>query len=130
MSDFLFTYGTLRMNENPSMTKFLAENTELIGLAVLSKAKIYRIDWYPALINTNNDDDKVVGELVKVIGNDAWLVLDDYEGIGMEESPCEYDRKKIKVLAKGEELECWAYFYKLPLPNDAKWIQSGDFLNP
>lgn len=130
MSQYLFTYGTLRLNESHPMANFLAENATLVGLAILPKAKLYRIDWYPALIETNDEKDEVIGDLFKLNDNTAWTKIDEYEGIGMGEPPYEYRREKVKIKTEKEELESWVYFYNVALPENSELIESGDFLNP
>ncbi len=130
MSEYLFTYGTLRLNQSHPMATFLSENATLIGLAVLPKAKLYRIDWYPALIETSDNKDEVIGDVFKLKDNTAWAKIDDYEGIGVGEPPYEYRRAKVKIRTEKEELESWVYFYNIPLPENAELIESGDFLNP
>ena len=57
MSEYLFTYGTLRLDQSHPMAHFLAENASLVGLGILTKARLYRIDWYPALIETNDEQE-------------------------------------------------------------------------
>ncbi|MFN8295270.1 MAG: gamma-glutamylcyclotransferase family protein [Chitinophagales bacterium] len=130
MSEYLFTYGTLRLNQSHPMATFLAENATLVGLAILPNAKLYRIDWYPALIETENETDEVIGDVFKLNDNTAWTKIDEYEGIGMGEPPYEYRRAKVKIKTEKEELESWVYFYNVALPEDAELIESGDFLNP
>ena len=104
MSEYLFTYGTLRLDQSHPMAHFLAENASLVGLGILTKARLYRIDWYPALIETNDEQDEVIGD--------------------------EYRRAKVIIKTEKEELESWVYFYNIPLPENAELIESGDFLNP
>ncbi|HNY56329.1 MAG TPA: gamma-glutamylcyclotransferase, partial [Chitinophagales bacterium] len=77
MSEYLFTYGTLRLNQSHPVATFLSENASLVGLAVLPKAKLYRIDWYPALIETNDEKDEVIGDLFKLNDETAWPKIDE-----------------------------------------------------
>ncbi|HMV13933.1 MAG: gamma-glutamylcyclotransferase [Chitinophagales bacterium] len=130
MPEYLFTYGTLRLNQSHPIATYLAENASLYGLAILPKAKLYKIDWYPALIETTNEADEVVGDVFVLNNDTAWSKIDEYEGIGIGEPPYEYRRTKVKIKTDAGELECWVYFYNLPLPADASCIESGDFLNP
>lgn len=130
MSDLLFTYGTLRLNQSHPMATYLSENAELAGLALLPKARIYKVDWYPALIKTDDEKDNVVGDVFLLKNNDALTRLDDYEGIGNGQAPYEYRRENVTIILNGENKECWVYFYNHPLPENAEWIESGDFLNP
>lgn len=130
MSEYLFTYGTLRLNQSHPVATFLAKNASLVGLAILPKAKLYRIDWYPALIETDDETDEVIGDVFKLNDDTAWSKIDEYEGIGTGEPPYEYRRAKVKIKTEKEELESWVYFYNVPLPETAELIASGDFLNP
>ena len=130
MSEYLFTYGTLRLDQSHPMAHFLAENASLVGFGILTKARLYRIDWYPALIETNDEQDEVIGDLFKLNDKSAWQKIDEYEGIGTGEPPYEYRRAKVIIKTEKEELESWVYFYNIPLPENAELIESGDFLNP
>jgi gamma-glutamylcyclotransferase (GGCT)/AIG2-like uncharacterized protein YtfP len=130
MSQYLFTYGTLRLNANHPMAGKLAEKSELVGLGFVINAKLFKVDWYPALVPSNNKRDVVVGDVYEL--KDPWFLdeLDDYEGIGIGEKPYEYRRELVEVFTERGELECWIYWYNRPLPADAEIIESGDFLNP
>lgn len=130
MSEYLFTYGTLRLNQSHPMATFLAENANLVGLGILPNAKLYRIDWYPALIETGNENDEVIGDLYRLNDTAAWAKIDEYEGIGTGEPPYEYRRAKVKIKTEKDVLESWVYFYNVVLPETAELIESGDFLNP
>lgn len=130
MSKFLFTYGTLRLNQSHPIAIYLSENATLIGLAVLPKARLYKIDWYPALIPTEDENDKVIGDVYELKDANAWSKIDEYEGIGIGEPPYEYKRENVKIQMEQEEFDCWVYFYNMPIPKDAELIESGDFLNP
>lgn len=130
MSEYLFTYGTLRLNQSHPIAQYLAERAHLVGLAILPKARLYRIDWYPALIETQDEQEEVIGDVFRLDDPDAFVKIDEYEGIGVGEPPYEYRRAKVKIRTEKEELECWVYFYNVPLPETAELIASGDFLNP
>ena len=130
MADYLFTYGTLRLNQSHPIAGYLAENGELVGLGLLRKARLFRIDWYPALLETHHENDEVVGDIFKLKSHDALKKIDEYEGIGVGEEPYEYRRAKVRVKTEDGELDSWVYFYNVELPETAEWIESGDFLNP
>jgi gamma-glutamylcyclotransferase (GGCT)/AIG2-like uncharacterized protein YtfP len=130
MADYLFTYGTLRLNQSQPIAEFLTESAALVGLAVLSKAQLYKVDWYPVLIETDKEFDEVIGDLYKLNHESALQIIDEYEGIGIGDTPYEYRRVKVKVRMEHQELESWVYFYNADLPSGASLIDSGDFLNP
>ncbi len=112
------------------MAGSLAENATLVGLAILPKARLYRIDWYPALIQTTDTDDEVIGDVFLLNDSSILKKIDEYEGIGVGEEPYEYRRVKATIKTENEVLESWVYFYNIPLPENAELIESGDFLNP
>ena len=130
MSEYLFTYGTLRLDQSHPMAEFLVKNAKLVGLALLPKAKLYRIDWYPALIESDDINDEVTGDLLQLNDISSFQQIDEYEGIGIGNEPYEYRRVKVKIKTDTQELESWVYFYNVELPKDAEIIESGDFLNP
>ena len=105
MSEYLFTYGTLRLNESHPMAVYLSENAELIGLAIMPKVQLYRIDWYPALIQTNDEQHEVIGDVYKLKDKSAFEKLDEYEGIGVGNPPYEYSRVKMIIKTENEVLE-------------------------
>ncbi len=130
MSEYLFTYGTLRLDQGHPMAKFLVKNAKLVGLALLPKAKLYRIDWYPALIESDDINDEVTGDLLQLNDIKSFQQIDEYEGIGIGNEPYEYRRVMVKIKTDNQELESWVYFYNAELPKYAEFIESGDFLNP
>jgi gamma-glutamylcyclotransferase (GGCT)/AIG2-like uncharacterized protein YtfP len=130
MPEYLFTYGTLRLHQSHPVAQFLSQSASLVGLAILPGAKLYRIDWYPALIETQDRTAEVIGDLFRLEEPGALLQIDEYEGIGVGAPPYEYRREKVKVKTEEEELESWVYFYNVSLPSGAELIASGDFLNP
>lgn len=130
MSVYLFTYGTLRLEQSHPMADYLAKNSALVGLGEISGAKLYKIDWYPALIKTANESDKVYGDVFNINSIEVLEKIDEYEGVGVGKPPYEYRREKIKTKTELNDIEAWVYFYNIDLPDYATPIESGDFLNP
>jgi gamma-glutamylcyclotransferase (GGCT)/AIG2-like uncharacterized protein YtfP len=130
MPEYLFTYGTLRLNQNHPMAEQLAARSTLVGLGFIINASLYNVDWYPALITSTNKRDVVVGDVFELNDLSFLETLDDYEGIGSGNPPYEYRREKVEVFSEKGEIECWVYWYNFPLPEGAQVIDSGDFLNP
>lgn len=112
------------------MAKKLAAAASLVSLGYIKNAKLYKIDWYPALIQEGTDDDIVVGDIFLVEDETLLSELDEYEGVGVGEPPYEYRRELVDVCTEGENIQCWVYWYNVPLPHNAQLIESGDFLNP
>lgn len=130
MPEYLFTYGTLRLNQNSPVAKLLSEHGSLVGMAILKKAKLYRIDWYPAMVETDDPKDEVIGDVFKLDKGIDWREIDEYEGIGVGKEPYEYRRSKVEIKTEKGDLESWVYFYNVELPEGSELIESGDFLNP
>lgn len=127
--EYLFVYGTLRSGAQSEMARLLARSADLIGLATF-QGRLYRVDYYPAVVPSRHSGDQVKGEVYRLRDPDAVLpALDDYEGCGPGyPEPAEYIRRKEQVRLKGgETFEAWIYLYNLPgerLPR----IESGDFM--
>ena len=127
--EFIFVYGTLCERAMDSMCHLLKPEAEFVSMAML-QAKLYMVDYYPAVIDSSDPKDLVQGELYKASELDTlFLKLDEYEGCSLEHpSPQEYRREKRKVKnTKGEEFEAWTYIFNLAIDQFVH-IESGDFL--
>ena len=126
---FIFVYGTLRRDFKSKMHSFLAEHADFIGRATY-QGKLYKIDYYPGAVPSNNPKDVVYGEVYQL--REPALVLsklDEYEECGPKfPSPTEYIRKVQAVqLEKKETLLAWIYLYNISIKNLQR-IFSGNFL--
>ena len=113
MIEYIFVYGTLRRNSNHVMAKLLQTHAEYIADAI-TQARLYQVINYPALIESENPNDKVCGELYKIHDLNILLpLLDDYEECSENFSkPHEYIRKILPViLTTGEIINAWVYVY-------------------
>ncbi len=110
----LFVYGTLMRSENGPMSRRLHARARWLG-GDACLGELYDLGAYPALIMPGAT--WVSGELVDV--DDADLVwLDAYEGF-------EYSRQ-FCLLHSG--LQAWVYVYVAPLPEVARHLSSGCWL--
>jgi gamma-glutamylcyclotransferase (GGCT)/AIG2-like uncharacterized protein YtfP len=128
MSDYLFVYGTLLSELKHEMGEKLLQHAELLGSASC-QGKLYRIAWYPGLVNSKFDKYKVDGELYKMHDAQAlFLILDEYEGIHPEyPTEGEYRRVLRSVTFEDSTIESWVYIYQGKVVG-LRWIKSGDFL--
>lgn len=129
-SPYLYAYGTLRSNNNNEMRCFLAQNAELVGDASF-QGKLYKIDYYPGVVPSDNPADSVKGEVYRLIKPEYTLPqLDRYEECGTDfAAPTEYIREIRNVtLNSGETVPAWVYLYNRPTEHLA-FLPSGDFLN-
>ncbi len=126
---YLFVYGTLRYQAKGKMSRLLSGSSELIGEAHF-QGKLYKIDYYPGVVESSSPQDQVVGDVFRLKTPDETLAaLDTYEGIGPDfEEPFEYERCLVPVALKdGEIIQCWIYLYRYSL-EDMEQIHDGDFL--
>lgn len=121
MNKHLFVYGTLRTGLEHPEAKWLSEHSERIGSAT-AKGKLYRIGWYPGLVES--DEGTVVGELL-LLDHPANILkrLDVYEGVALGE----YERREAEIIVDGSAMMAWVYYF-LGETSDLRWIPSGDFM--
>lgn len=100
----VFVYGTLRKGGS---NHFRMGSSNFVGQGRIS-GKMYRIDWYPALVC--GGETHVKGELYFVSEKDL-AALDAFEGITPDADELrEYQRVKTKVmLDSGESCEAWVW---------------------
>lgn len=127
-NDLLFVYGTLRKNatiatENPFAKSLVhISNGYLIG-------RLFEISGYPGITLSGDNQDKVFGEIVRVINPEkTWPELDKYEESTDDfPEPHEYVRKKCPVyLPDGEPLFTWVYVFNRDTSGLTP-IPSGDY---
>jgi gamma-glutamylcyclotransferase (GGCT)/AIG2-like uncharacterized protein YtfP len=128
MSDYLFVYGTLLSALKHEMGEKLLHHAKLLG-AASCQGKLYRIAWYPGLVNSKFDKYRVEGELYKVYDPTLLFpVLDEYEGIHPQyPNGGEYRRVLRSVTFADSTFESWVYIYQGKV-DGLRWIKSGDFL--
>jgi gamma-glutamylcyclotransferase (GGCT)/AIG2-like uncharacterized protein YtfP len=74
--EFIFVYGTLRKGAVTAMSHVLARHGEYFADGYL-QGKLYEINGYPGAIESDNAEDKVYGELYRII--DCDFVLDFFQ---------------------------------------------------
>jgi gamma-glutamylcyclotransferase (GGCT)/AIG2-like uncharacterized protein YtfP len=118
----VFVYGTLRKGGS---NHFRMDGAEFLGAGKIA-GKIFKIDWYPALVSGGAGE--VKGELYRV-GAEHLHALDVFEGIvpGEGESR-EYRRVKVEVtLDSGEMESAWVWEWIGDL-SSATALDTGDWL--
>lgn len=123
---YLFVYGTLLQAGN-EYARYLTSHCKLMGPAKF-KGTLYDIGQYPGAIANAFVDTYVHGSIFLMDDATSVLqVLDDYEGIGPNgPHPHEYIRQLFDVETDAGQLNCWVYFYALPV-NQYKQIVSGNY---
>jgi gamma-glutamylcyclotransferase (GGCT)/AIG2-like uncharacterized protein YtfP len=128
-SDLLFVYGTLMRGYSHPMARLLSSNADFLGPASC-RGRLYKVKHYPGLVLTDDESERVFGELYRLRAVDDLLrAFDMYEacGEGFPE-PTQYVRQMLPVtLAEGTARDAWTYIYNLPLTG-LTWIETGRFL--
>ena len=130
MNPHLFVYGTLLSTAGHPKGARLQREARLIGEASIP-GRLYRIKHYPGLVEGNDPQERVHGE-VHALNNpvSALTWLDAYEGIvpGAALDRNEYERVERPVrLASGELVTTWVYLYRkdvarFRLVPDGRWM--------
>jgi gamma-glutamylcyclotransferase (GGCT)/AIG2-like uncharacterized protein YtfP len=122
----LFVYGSLRAAEQHPMHEVLREHGTSSGPARV-RGRLYAIDWYPGLV-LDESAGWVVGELWTDVSDEAWPVLDFYEGCSAEDpAPHEFTRVQAQVGTQDGVVQAWVYTYAHPTVGLRK-VASGDWL--
>jgi len=126
--DYIFVYGTLRRDANSEMHQLLAKYAEFVDDASY-RGKLYKIDYYPGAVSSDDPNDAVQGEVYRLHQADVVLaLLDQYEEFGPGfPVPNEFIRKKQTVLLKcGRTVTAWVYVYNHPTEG-LELVESGNF---
>jgi gamma-glutamylcyclotransferase (GGCT)/AIG2-like uncharacterized protein YtfP len=126
--DYIFVYGTLRRDANNEMSHLLAKHGEFVDDATY-QGRLYKIDYYPGAVPSDNPNDVVQGEVYLLHQVDIVLpLLDQYEEFGSEfPEPNEFSRQKQAVALKnGGSVTAWIYVYNHPT-SSLELIKSANF---
>jgi gamma-glutamylcyclotransferase (GGCT)/AIG2-like uncharacterized protein YtfP len=129
--NYIFVYGTLRRDANSEKSHLLTKHGEFVDDAIY-QGRLYKIDYYPGAVSSDNPNDVVQGEVYLLHQADVVLpLLDQYEEFGPEfPEPNEYIRLKQTVALKnGHTVMAWVYLYNRPTEN-MELIESANFIQP
>lgn len=127
--EFIFVYGTLRKQVALDIYDVLANHCEYFSDGVM-QGTLYEVTGYPGAIESCDANDKVFGELYKMLDRKRVLDrLDEYEECSERfPMPYEYSRKQLSIgLIGGGSVVAWVYLYKYDV-SKLKQIISGDYL--
>jgi gamma-glutamylcyclotransferase (GGCT)/AIG2-like uncharacterized protein YtfP len=125
----LFVYGTLLQQSSHPMAARLKRQSQYLGPGMIA-AKLYDLGSYPGAVPSDKRQDRVRGDVVKLLSPAATLPwLDKYEGCGIDcPEPHDYERVIAPVaLVTGERVDAWVYFYVMPV-HRARHIPHGRYL--
>jgi gamma-glutamylcyclotransferase (GGCT)/AIG2-like uncharacterized protein YtfP len=130
VAEFIFVYGTLRKQMASSMYYVLATHCEYFSDGVMH-GTLYEVCGYPGAIASSNANDKVFGELYKMLDRKRVLgLLDDYEECSDRfPVPREYICKQLSIELVGSgSVVAWVYLYNHDV-SKLQQIKSGDYLS-
>lgn len=127
--DYLFVYGTLQEAVDNDMSRFLSQNSQVIGKGYFN-GELYSVSWFPGAVLNAQSLDKVYGTIFKL--KDAEFVfktLDAYEGYNTHSPKTSLFTRALvpAYLDNGTEINTWVYLFNQSVSN-YKRIFSGDFL--
>lgn len=128
-SPYIFVYGTLRRGGNADMHALLTRYSEYVATAKV-QGKLYALQTYPAMVESEKMTDQVLGELYKITDSrKLFALLDDYEECSEKfPLPHEYSRKQLPVkLVSGEQVRAWVYLYNRDVANLER-IRCADYM--
>jgi gamma-glutamylcyclotransferase (GGCT)/AIG2-like uncharacterized protein YtfP len=127
-NEFLFVYGSLRKLRSENMNHILFRDCEYFKNGFI-QGILYEIICYPGAVESEQPNDKVYGELYRILNSEnLFPILDEYEECSAKYcQPHEYIRKKVSVkLLDGGSLVAWVYIFNHSTLNRLK-IESGDY---
>lgn len=135
----LFVYGSLRRGvqglppNSADFTKDFHQATRFMS-AARTPGRLYRVDWYPALLAPAGPNDWVLGDLLAVPDSaDFWDLLDGYEEAGpapeaLPDPLYLYRRVILPIRMDGEQsTAAWGYLYNHAV-DEGQRIPNGDWL--
>lgn len=133
---YLFVYGTLMQDAENPMAQLLHDHAAYVGPATFTGGRLYRISWYPGLVETGAQNEIVHGDLYRFDTNlspetlsDIMTKLDAYEMIGPDFTPpYEYSRETRAVTCGGTDIDAWLYLYQWSVEK-AEYLPSNRFSN-
>ncbi|NBC67163.1 MAG: gamma-glutamylcyclotransferase [Bacteroidetes bacterium] len=129
MPDLIFVYGSLRKDFSSPAREVLEKHAEFVGEAKF-QGKLYKIDWYPGVVPSDDPSDCVIGEVYKIIDRgEVFSKLDRYEGCAPSDpKPHAFVRKQKSVTLRNSTLvKVWIYLYTHPV-TEKEMIASGDYI--
>jgi gamma-glutamylcyclotransferase (GGCT)/AIG2-like uncharacterized protein YtfP len=114
MNPNIFVYGSLMSSSGHPMGDKLRREATLIGQATI-QGRLYRVTWYPGLVDGETADERVHGEVYALRDAAASLRwLDEYEGIdAAKPASSQYRRVERPVrIAAGQDAIAWVYLYQ------------------
>lgn len=128
MSEYLFTYGTLKAGHAPPEIADKVETLQYVGKAKV-RGVLFDLGEYPGAVLDPTSTHEIAGEVFRLPGGPTVLEqFDEYEGF----DPASPDQSlflrvlQSVTLDSGEIISCWIYVYNRN-PGAAPMIVHGRF---
>jgi gamma-glutamylcyclotransferase (GGCT)/AIG2-like uncharacterized protein YtfP len=128
MSDFLFTYGTLRPGHASGKIASVAARLQPECEGYIHGV-LYDLGRYPGALIDANSERKIFGQVSKLPDDPECLrALDAYEDYDPKSPPTSLYLREVHPvhLADGSTRLCWVYVYNQPI-GSARIVESGRY---
>lgn len=126
-TDYVFVYGTLMRNFLNPVADELAAMSQFVATATVP-GKLFDIGDYPGAVFNPTDTSHISGEVLLVVDQRLWPLLDEYEGC-TENDPMPHEYQRIVVdatLDTGATIKAKAYHYQWPTEKSV-FIPNGNY---
>jgi gamma-glutamylcyclotransferase (GGCT)/AIG2-like uncharacterized protein YtfP len=128
MSEYLFTYGTLKPGHAPDEIAPAIGKLTPIGTGFVH-GLLYDLGDYPGAVLDPTSQRRISGTIFKLSGDPSVLEqLDEYEGFDPKAPKSSLFVRTLHSLAlpSGQALKCWIYVYNRR-PEPERILESGIF---
>ena len=119
MADYLFVYGTLKLEVAPAEIVEVMRYLRNVGRATI-RGFLYDLGMYPG-VRLDANGGEVEGEILEFNDPAVLKFLDTYEGYDPETpSKSLFVHRRCQVHLKEENLFCWVYEYNRQPPKSRR----------
>jgi len=113
MSEYLFSYGTLRSGHAPEEIASVVERLRPVGVGFVC-GRLYDLGKYPGIVLDSTSPQRVFGNVSLLPDDpDCMSALDAYEGFDADAPETSLFLRTLHSVtrAEGGSLPCWIYVY-------------------
>ncbi len=128
MSEYLFTYGTLKPGLAPGEIAHAVEKLSPVGKGIVY-GSLYDLGDFPGAVLDPSSKNRILGTVFRLSDDPSILQqLDEYEEYDPNAPDTSLFRRELHSveLASGGKVECWVYIYNGEA-NPLRLIETGIF---